>query len=180
MASALSFLHKHGLTHRDVKPPNIIFVGGVPKLADIGLVTDGSAVETYVGTEGFIPPEGSGSAPADIYALGKVLYEISTGNDRHAYPELPAELGNRVEQCDFVELNRIILKACRANPKQRYASADAMLLALLNFQFNANALRRERRLQVLTKVAAIVGATVAFGVVVGVVWRLIWLSQHGF
>lgn len=179
MASALSFLHKNGLTHRDVKPSNIIFVGGVPKLADTGLVTDGSTAESYVGTEGFIPPEGSGTEQADIYALGKVLYEISTGNDRIAYPELPAELGNRVERCDFVELNKFILKACRANLKQRYPSADAMLLALLNFQFNADTVRRERRIQVLTKVAAIVGAIAALGVVITIVWRIVWLSRNG-
>jgi len=108
-----------------------------------------------------------------------VLYEISTGDDRHAYPELPADLGNRVEQCDFVELNKIMLKACRANPKDRYPSADAMLLALLNFQFNANALRHERRMRVLTKGAATTGAIVALGVVIGIIWRLIWLSRHG-
>ena len=179
MASALSFLHKHGLIHRDVKPSNIIFVGGVPKLADIGLVTDASDINSYVGTEGFIPPEGPGSMSADIYALGKVLYEISTGNDRQAYPELPAELGNQVEQCDFVELNQIILRACRANPRQRYPSADAMLLALLNFQFNANALRRERRIELLTKCVAVVGMAVAFAVVVGILWRIVWLHQNG-
>ena len=131
--------------------------------SSIGLVTDASDIDSYVGTEGFIPPEGpgSGSMSADIYALGKVLYEISAGNDRHAYPELPVELGNQVEQCDFVELNKITLGACRANPRQRYPSADAMLLALLDCQFNANALLRERRIALLTKCAAVVGAVVA-------------------
>src|ERR1035441_3932830 len=39
LASALAFLHRHGLIHRDIKPSNIIFVNGFPKLADIGLVS---------------------------------------------------------------------------------------------------------------------------------------------
>lgn len=89
LASALGFLHQHGLIHRDVKPSNIIFVNNTPKLADIGLVTDLSEGRSFIGTDGFIAPEGSGTVSADIYALGKVLYELSTGMDRTEYPALP-------------------------------------------------------------------------------------------
>ncbi len=92
LASALAHLHKHGLVHRDIKPSNIIFVGGVPKLADIGLVADASEARSFVGTVGFIPPEGPGSPQADLYSLGKVLYEISTGQDRQDFPQLPPDL----------------------------------------------------------------------------------------
>src|SRR5436190_3125073 len=123
LSAALDSLHTHGLVHRDVKPSNIIFVNGVPKLADIGLVADINEARSYVGTEGFIPPEGPGSAQADIYSLGKVLYEISTGKDRHDFPELPTLLDQTEDLVGFVELNEVILHACKSDLRQRYGSA---------------------------------------------------------
>src|SRR5436190_10807333 len=131
LTSALEHLHRNGLVHRDVKPANIIFVGGVPKLADIGLVAEVAEARSYVGTEGFIPPEGPGSAQADLYSLGKLLYEISTGKDRHAFPELPADLAEQGEAKQLVELNVILLKACQNDVRERYQSAEEMLADLL-------------------------------------------------
>jgi len=58
LATALDHLHRHGLVHRDIKPSNIVFVSGIPKLADIGLVTHVEATLSLVGTEGYLPPEG--------------------------------------------------------------------------------------------------------------------------
>src|SRR5687768_1533964 len=58
LTHAVGHLHRHGLVHRDIKPSNVIFVRGEPKLADIGLVTDLGSSRSFVGTEGFIPPEG--------------------------------------------------------------------------------------------------------------------------
>src|SRR5205823_6073890 len=76
---------------RDVKPGNIIYVNGRAKLADIGLVSAGGEGGTFVGTEGYIPPEGPGSAGADLYALSMVLYEASTGYAPDRFPEAPPE-----------------------------------------------------------------------------------------
>ena len=179
IASALGFLHKHGLIHRDIKPANIIFVNGIPKLADIGLVTDASEGRSFVGTEGFIAPEGSGTIRADIYALGKVLYELSTGKDRNEYPALPESLGSHAETRDLILLNKIILKACRMRTWQRYQTAEDMVLALLAFQFDQAALRNRENTALLTKVFAIIGAIAALGVFGGIIWRFIWLMKHG-
>src|SRR5262249_31356265 len=126
LSAALDNLHQHELIHRDIKPANIIFVKGIPKLADIGLVTDMDVSVSYVGTEGFIPPEGPQSAQADIYALGKVLYEIATGKDRLEFPELPADFNELPDWTTLLELNAIIVKACEVNPSRRYASAKQM------------------------------------------------------
>jgi len=68
LSSALGHMHEHGLVHRDIKPSNVIFVNENPKFADIGLVTDIGEKITFVGTEGYIPPEGPGSPSADHIA----------------------------------------------------------------------------------------------------------------
>jgi serine/threonine protein kinase len=109
---ALGHLHRQGLIHRDIKPSNIIFIGGIPKLADIGLVTEVSEARSMVGTEGYIPPEGPNSPQADIYSLGKVLYEMSMGKDRLDFPEPFTALGQESGAGELEELNAVILRAC--------------------------------------------------------------------
>jgi serine/threonine protein kinase len=130
LTEALAHLHSHDLVHRDIKPSNIIFVDGRPKLADIGLVTDASDQCSVVGTEGYIAPEGPGAPQADVFALGKVLYEALTGLDRRRYPEMPAASRDWPDRKLAFELNEILLKACAADARQRYASAEAMLADL--------------------------------------------------
>lgn len=125
LADALGALHRKGLAHRDIKPSNIIFVQGVPKLADIGLVAT-SGQRSFVGTEGYVPPEGPGTPQADIYSLGKVLYEISMGKDRLDFPELSSNLDEREDKERLLQLNEVLLKACAHNPSRRYLNADEM------------------------------------------------------
>jgi len=91
VVGGLARLHDRGLVHRDVKPGNIIFVDGRAKLADIGLLSTEGEGRTFVGTEGYIPPEGPGSPGADLYALGMVLYEAVTGYAPEEFPKVPPE-----------------------------------------------------------------------------------------
>ena len=123
LTTALHHLHENGLIHRDIKPSNIVFVNGVPKLADIGLVVDVDATRSFVGTEGFFPPEGPGTAQGDVYSLGKVLYEMCVGRDRRDFPALPVNLRELSDCKELLELNEIILKSCQNEPRSRYQSA---------------------------------------------------------
>jgi serine/threonine protein kinase len=130
LSATLRILHQElGLVHRDVKPQNIIFVRGVPKLADVGLVKGKAEKpndQSYVGTEGFIPPEGAGTPQADIYSLGKVLYEMSMGLDRTRFPDPSDSFVERPNRKEWRALYEIIMHACEPNPRKRYTSANEL------------------------------------------------------
>ena len=100
----------------------------MPKLADIGLVTS-IGHKTYGGTEGYIPPEGPGKEQADLYSLGMVLYEISTGQEARYFPLLPTDATG-----EMLRLNEIILKACDSDFRKRYKSALRMHADLVRLQ----------------------------------------------
>ncbi len=131
LTAALDYLHGKRLVHRDIKPANILYVDGQPKLADIGLVTEATtslADATYVGTPGYIAPEGPGRPEGDIYALGMVLYEAVTGQGRREFPKTPTDLEREPGVPEFM---KIVYQACEHDPLARYQNAAEMHRALL-------------------------------------------------
>ena len=172
LAEALDFLHQRNLVHRDIKPANIVLVRGRPLLADVGLVTEVADGGSFVGTEGFIPPEGPGKASADIYSLGKVIYEAATGLDRNDYPSLPMDLLEGPERNSLLEINAIIARACAPQVLDRYRSAADLVrdLALLQVGRSVTQLRtleaRLRRARRFMAVAAGVSLIAMAGVVI--------------
>jgi eukaryotic-like serine/threonine-protein kinase len=125
LTTALAALHANGLAHRDIKPANIIFCGGQPKIADIGLVS-AMGQASFVGTEGYVPPEGPGTVQADIYSLGKVLYEIAMAKDRMEFPAINSALNELPDRALLLRLNDVLLRACAFDPAERYTSAEEM------------------------------------------------------
>ena len=116
-----------------------IFVGGRPKLADMGLIAEirpADQKKTYVGTPGYMPPppESPGTPQADIYALGMMLYVLSTGRNPTFFPEISTTLADSTGLADFFPLNSVILRACQPDCAQRYATAAEMHSALVEAQ----------------------------------------------
>jgi serine/threonine protein kinase len=169
LARAVAGLHLRGLVHRDIKPSNIVIVSGQPKLADIGLVASATEARTFVGTEGYVPPEGPGKPSADVFALGRVIYELSTGLTREDFPRLPEALRELPDRAAIIELNEVVLTACDPVESRRYPDGSAMLLDLLALQ-GGHSLRRRKSRARLARYAAAVALAAAVGVSVSW-WR---------
>jgi serine/threonine protein kinase len=127
LAKGLQILHEGGFTHRDVRPSNIIFVNGVPKLADIDLLAGHDPTLTSYIPKDYAAPEGSHSRQADIYSFGKMLYEICTGFSVKAYPCLPSDIRHWEDHQLFLRLNKVIGRACARELRKRYGSAKLLL-----------------------------------------------------
>src|SRR5439155_523001 len=111
------------------------------------LISDVEATRSFVGTDGFIPPEGPGTAQADLYSLGKVLYEMSMGRSRLDFPALPVDWDDlpEDEQLRLTEFNEVLVKACESDVGKRYQSARPIHddLALLE---RGQSVKRQRNL----------------------------------
>jgi len=94
VAEALAFVHARGVVHRDIKPSNLFVVAGQPaslKLIDLGIALEGSCDDASLtatgaapGTPGYMAPEQvrcepAIGPPADVFALGCVVYECLAG-----------------------------------------------------------------------------------------------------
>lgn len=126
LAKGLAALQRHHLLHRDIKPGNVVYVGGKPVLSDPGLLVEASDAATLVGTPGYVPPERFTEAASDVYSLGLTLKAASFGRQVEELdkgPALEADTGAAF----FSAWWRILNKATEATPSRRYQSAKALL-----------------------------------------------------
>ena len=100
-------LHAHGYAHRDLKPENILFIQGELKIGDPDLLC-GLSHCSAAGTPEYCPAFPCAAGERDLYALGKMLYCMFTGESPEIYPVLPEDLPFG----KFGLLNRIALRCC--------------------------------------------------------------------
>lgn len=118
--AAVAALHRNGLAHGDLKLENIVFINNTLVLADPGLVLD-CAAGSDIGTPDYKPDFFTDGIGGDIYALGKILYALYTGNSVGCFPELPPKLAVR----HGYRLNLVALKCC--DPDCRYTSVEEII-----------------------------------------------------
>ena len=142
VTSALEYAHARGLVHRDVKPANLLFdEHGIARVGDFGLaraLAEASWTEpagAVVGTARYAAPEQASGAPldgrSDLYAFALVLVEGVTGRVPFASDTALGTLAARTQEPilapdELGALGRVVERAGRPNPDERYPDARAM------------------------------------------------------
>lgn len=154
VCDALVYLHAEGVVHRDIKPENILLTAsGQVKILDFGIALFESerrltwmGLSNAVGTPDYMAPEQirgrRGDPRTDVYAAGMMLYEMLTCNLPYESPNSRALLRAKTSEeprppSYYVpgfdpHLEAIILKAIEVSPRDRYATAAALLADLKN------------------------------------------------
>mgnify|MGYP002152237218 CR=1 FL=1 len=145
VCSALAAAHGYDIIHRDIKPHNIVLApDGTVKVMDFGIARAGNTTMTQtgsvLGTAHYVSPEqaqGRALGPAsDLYSLGVVLYELTTGKvpfdadtpvavalkQVNEQPVPPRELNPAIPPA----LEAVIMRALQKDPSARYDSAEEM------------------------------------------------------
>ncbi|MCX6828920.1 MAG: serine/threonine-protein kinase [candidate division Zixibacteria bacterium] len=152
ICSALEYAHSQGIVHRDIKPANIMVLNDYTiKVMDFGIarVDSSSMTRTGIamGTPNYISPEQLQGRPVDhrtdIFSLGIVMYEMLVQrrpfrgenltsliyNIVNTEPELPSSIDKSIP----LLFDRVIDKALKKNPDERYQKAGDVATALYDF-----------------------------------------------
>jgi tetratricopeptide (TPR) repeat protein/predicted Ser/Thr protein kinase len=153
---AVAYLHRNLIVHRDLKPTNILVSeDGEPKLLDFGiakliyLANDSTSTGLRMLTPEYASPEqitgGTVSTATDIYSLGAVLYRLLTHRPPHEFGRgSPEEMLAAVCTREVTrpskwapalkgDLELILMKALRKDPRERYATAEQFAEDLESF-----------------------------------------------
>ncbi|HEX2052576.1 MAG TPA: protein kinase [Actinomycetota bacterium] len=147
VAEALRYVHEQGIVHRDIKPANVwLSHNGTAKLGDFGLATGAlgnklTSEGMMLGTVAYMAPEqATGSkvdARSDLYSLGALLYEASTGKPPFAGDDAIAVISQQINTAPVAPswhnpqlpaaLEKLILDLLAKSPDDRPQSASDVL-----------------------------------------------------